>query len=126
MKRFGMGIAALLLFLAELYIGIFQHDNWIRSYLGDVLVIMLLYCIIRCVTPLRPTYGWILPTELLGFCCMVELLQLWGLVDQFHIQNQLLRILIGTSFAPEDLLSYAIGFLPLLLYEQLVKRHIQT
>lgn len=123
--RIGMAIGTAVLFAAEFYIGIFQHDNWIRSYLGDVLVIMLLYCLVRIFQPTKPKYGWILPTALLAFSFMVEFLQKWGFVNKFHITNQLLRILIGTSFAWEDLLSYFIGFLPLLLFELCMRKRMQ-
>ncbi len=112
-----MGLAALLLFGIELCIGLFISGNWVRYYLGDVLVIMLLYCLYRCIAPAKPQYGWLLPTVLLGFCFGVEGLQAWGFVDCMGITNGLLRTLIGTSFAWEDMMSYAIGAIPLYILE---------
>ena len=121
--RIWMSISAILLFAAELYIGIFQHHNWIRYYLGDVLVIILLYCIFRAVSPCKPQWGLRLPIVLLLFSFAVEGLQAMHLADILHIENHLLRILIGTSFAWEDILSYFIGFLPTLLCEQILRKH---
>lgn len=120
--RIIMSICAILLFGAELYIGLFQHDNWIRAYLGDVLVIMLLYCIIRIITPNNPKYGLLLPIALLLFCFAVEGLQAWHIVDKLHIENALLRTLIGTSFSWKDILSYCIGYLPIQIWELLLHK----
>ena len=36
----------IILFLIESLIAIFIHDNFIRPYLGDLLVIILIYCFI--------------------------------------------------------------------------------
>lgn len=121
--RLSMGICAVILFAAEVYIGVFQHGNWVRAYLGDVLVIMLLYAVVRCISPRLPKIGWVLPTALLAFSFCVEFLQKWGFADKLHITNKLLRTLIGTSFSWKDILSYIIGFVPLLLFEQIVKKH---
>ena len=50
-KRLPYAIAALLLFLIELFIALFVHDTFVRPYFGDVLVVILLWCIIKTVFP---------------------------------------------------------------------------
>ena len=44
-------VAALALLAAEVYIGLYVRDRFVRPYLGDVLVVILLYCGVRCVIP---------------------------------------------------------------------------
>lgn len=36
-----------LLFIVETLIAIYVHDQFIRPYLGDVLVVILIYCFVR-------------------------------------------------------------------------------
>lgn len=109
--RIGMGIASAVLLGIEILIGMFAH-GWVRNYLGDVLVVILLYTLWRTAAPEAPRHGWLLPAGILVFAFCVEFLQLWGFCDKFHITNRLLRIIIGTGFSTIDLLSYAIGVIP--------------
>ena len=119
--RTGMGIASAVLFGIEVLIGMYAH-GWVRSYLGDVLVVILLYTLARTVSPEKPAYGLLLPAAILIFSFCVEFLQLWGFCDRLGITNPLLRILIGTGYSNYDLMSYFIGILPCCLCELLLKR----
>lgn len=118
--RIGMGIASALLLLSEILIGMYAK-GWVRSYFGDVLVVILLYTLARTVSPDKPKFGLLLPAAILGFAFCVEFLQLWGFCDRFGITNRLLRIIIGTGFSKWDLLSYAIGILPCMLCEDALR-----
>jgi len=111
MKRLIFGAAALVLLAAEILIGMFA-SGWIRNYFGDVLVVILLYAMYRTISPEKPGKWYIIPTCILIFAFAVEFLQLWGFCDRFGITNRLLRIIIGTGFSVEDLVSYAIGIIP--------------
>ena len=105
----------------EIIIGIYAK-GWIRSYLGDVLVVILIYSLIRTITPDKPDKWYILPTAVLIFSFVVEFLQLWGFCDRFGITNRLLRIIIGTGFLVVDLVSYAIGIIPCYVTEYIISR----
>lgn len=98
--------AAVILLAAEIYIGIYVHDAFVRPYLGDTLVVMLLYCLVRIVFPTK--YYWLSGAVFL-FAVLVEFSQLLPLCDVLHIKNQLLRVLMGTSFAFGDILAYFAG-----------------
>ena len=115
-KRLVYGISSLLLLGIEILIGLFAH-GWVRSYLGDVLVVILIYTIIRTMSPDKPSKWFILPSAILIFSFIVEFLQLWGFCDRFGIENKLLRIIIGTGFSDIDLICYAIGLIPCYLIE---------
>ena len=110
-----------LLIITEILIGMYA-TGWIRNYLGDVLVVVLLYALFRSISPKKPKKWYIVPTCILLFSFMVEFLQLWGFCDRFGITNRLLRIIIGTGFSYLDLLSYTIGIIPCYIIEFLTFR----
>ncbi len=118
MFRFHSGyfIAAFVLFIVEVLIALYVNDSFIRPYLGDVLVVILIYCFIRTFfnTPvLATTIG------VLAFSFLIEILQYFQIVHHLGLQhNKLARIVIGTSFAWEDLIAYAVGGTLILLVEK--------
>ena len=91
-----MGAASAVLFGIEVLIGLYA-SGWVRWYLGDVLVVILLYTLWRTVSPMKPKHGLLLPLGILIFAFAVEFLQRWGFCDKMHITSPLLRILIGTG-----------------------------
>ena len=120
-KRIFFGIASLLLFGTEILIGLFAH-GFVRNYIGDVLVVILIYTVFRTVSPERPRAPFILPLAILLFAFAVEFLQLWGFCDKLGIENRLLRIVIGTGFSVEDLVSYTSGIIPCYITEKFIRR----
>ncbi|MCR4690645.1 MAG: DUF2809 domain-containing protein [Lachnospiraceae bacterium] len=52
-KRLIYFIVSVVLLGTEILIGLYAH-GWIRNYLGDVLVVILLYTLFRTVLPERP------------------------------------------------------------------------
>ena len=123
MKRLIYGVATLLLLGIEIIIGLYAK-GWIRNYFGDVLVVVLLYTLCRTISPDRPKKWLVLPTLILVFAFIVEFLQLWGFCDRFGITNRLLRIIIGTGFSVEDLISYTIGIIPCYIIEYRRKKDL--
>lgn len=120
MSRLVFGILTILLFGIEVLIGLYAH-GWVRSYLGDVLVVILLYTIVRTIIPKKGRW-FVIPTAILIFAFIVEFLQLWGFCDRFGITNELLRIIIGTGFSWIDIASYCIGIIPCYVSEYLLSR----
>ena len=120
-------LAYLLVFLAltgvEVVIGVFFHDDFVRPYVGDALIVVVLWALVRCVAPrgLR----W-LPGAIFAFACAVEALQAIHLVDRLGITSPLLRTLMGTSFAWGDILAYAVGCGLLWGLELLIRRRNET
>ena len=90
-------------------------DNFIRPYGGDYLVVILLYCFLKSFW--RET---VFKTAMLVlvFSYIIEFLQYFKLVEILGLQNnKLASIIIGTSFAWEDLLAYLLGIITVLLVE---------
>jgi len=101
-------IGFVLLVAAEVCIGVFYFNFFIRAYIGDVIVVWVLYCLFRSFVPKKfSSYGVAL--GILAFSFAVEFLQKLRIADVLGIENQFLRIIIGTSYAAEDLLCYAAG-----------------
>ena len=120
MRRLIFGILSVILLGIEVLIGLFAH-GWVRSYLGDVLVVILLYTIVRTIVP-RKGKWFVIPTIILVFSFIVEFLQLWGFCDRFGITNEFLRIIIGTGFSWVDIACYCIGIIPCYVSEYLLNR----
>lgn len=107
------GLWALLLFLVEVFIAIFIKDDFVRPFVGDVLVVILIYCFLRAF--------WRIPTNLtvLGvflFACLVEGLQFVDVIGKLGLQdNKLLVVVLGSSFDWKDIIAYGLGCLIVLL-----------
>lgn len=114
-KRLFYAIAFFVLLVVEVLIALFVHDSFIRPYIGDVLVVIVLYCFIRIIVPERVR---LLPLWIFIFAAGVEVLQLLGLVDRLGLgDNKFFRVLIGSVFDIKDIACYAVGCAILGVYE---------
>lgn len=92
---------------AEIYIGMYVRDSIIRPYGGDVLVVILLYCLIRI---LFPDGIMLLPLFIFLFSCGIEFAQKYDYATLLGFaDNKIIRTILGTSFSWYDILSYGIG-----------------
>ncbi len=107
-KRLGYLMWFIVLVGIEFVIGIFVHDNFIRPYVGDVIIVWVLYTFVKVFAP-EKWNSYIIAVAILIFSFIVEFLQLIHIVDILGIENNFLRVLIGTSFSTRDLLCYTIG-----------------
>lgn len=118
-KRFAYAIVTLVLIAIEVLIALFVHDAFVRPYLGDVLVVVVLYTLIRTAIPEKYS---LLPIYVFLFAVGVEVLQLLHIVEWLGLgDNPFFRVLIGSVFDWKDILCYAVGCLALGGYE--VFRH---
>lgn len=104
--RLLFALSAILLLILEILIGLFVHDSFVRPYLGDALVVILIWCIVRIVIPDR--FVWLSGAVFL-FAVIVEVSQIFPLCDVLGIENRLIRTLMGTSFAWGDIVAYLAG-----------------
>ena len=51
MARWGYLAASIIVFIMELIIALYVHDRIIRPYIGDMLVVVLVYCFVRVFVP---------------------------------------------------------------------------
>ena len=118
--RFIYAIAFALLLLTEIAIALFVHDGFIRPYMGDVLVTVLICCFIRIFIPKSIPF---LPLFVFLFATLVETAQYFDIVKLLGLENNVfLSVLIGRSFSFLDILCYGAGCLAFWLTEKAIKK----
>ena len=106
-KRLPYLIATLVLLAVEVFIGLFVHDGFVRPFIGDVLVVILIYTFIRIFIPEKVR---LLPLYIFIFSVAVEVLQYLKIVEALGLQdNAFMSTIIGTSFDIRDILCYFVG-----------------
>lgn len=118
-KRLLFFILFILLVLVEAFIALFVHDNIVRPYIGDVLVVGVVYFFIRFIFPDRKGH---LPLYVFLFAVFIEVSQYFNIVKLLNLQdNKLAVILIGTSFSYIDILCYLTGCILLYVFQRVMK-----
>jgi len=108
----------LLIFCVEVFIAVFVRDNFVRPYLGDILVVILIYCFLKSFLNLS-----VLKTALfvLLLAFSIEFLQYLKFIKLLGLENSSFGgTILGTSFDWLDLLNYTIGIVILLLAEKYI------
>jgi Protein of unknown function (DUF2809) len=109
------------LFVVEIFIAFFIHDRLIRPFVGDMLVVILIFTICRSV--IKANHLW-LALSVLIFSFAVEIGQYFNLISILGLQEiALARIIIGTTFDFHDLLAYSAGILLIFISGFLAKYH---
>ena len=112
-----------ILLIAEILIGLFAHDDFVRPYLGDVLITILLGCLGRTVFPkgIRLLPGYVMGVATLAEIAQyLQIIKLLGLSD-----NKFIATLAGTSFSWIDLICYAAGCLAFWGMEYILNRWLK-
>jgi hypothetical protein len=94
----------LCLLAVEICIALFVHDNFIRPYVGDVLVTVLLCCLSRAVLPKLPP-----ALPVFGISLAAELWQWLGLTKKLGLDGTVLGIILGATADWRDVVCYGIG-----------------
>ncbi len=120
-SHLGYFLIAILLFIIEILIAKYV-SGWIRSYLGDVLVIMLIYSAIMAIIELNKNLV-VLLTIILAFA--IEFSQYFKLAEQLGFeQGSVPYIILGNTFSVEDLMCYTLGCLIIFLVEGIFSRSL--
>ncbi|MDE6110512.1 MAG: DUF2809 domain-containing protein [Eubacterium sp.] len=113
--RIGYAVATLTLIIIEAIIALYVHDNFVRLYIGDVLVVIVVYCVMRIIVPSKCRF---LPLYVFVFAGGVEFLQYFDFVTKLGLENNsFLKTLIGSVFDVKDIVCYAVGCIVLGIYE---------
>ena len=106
-KRIAYALITAALVAVEVVIALFVHDGFIRPYMGDILVVCVVYAFVRIFIPETCR---LLPLFVFFFAAGVELLQYFDIVQRLGFEgNAFLRVLIGSIFDFKDIGCYAIG-----------------
>ena len=109
-------LATVFIFLLEVLIATaFKDIFFIRAYLGDVIVMMLIYTFIRSFFSIQSDVKLIF--GILIFSFLVEFAQYFNIAEKLGFRpGSILYIVVGNSFSWLDMLCYAIGCLLLFLF----------
>lgn len=119
-RRIFYGGLFLALLLTEILIALFVRDRFVRPYLGDVLVTVLLCCLVRIFLPRRLPA---LPLYVFAFAAAVEVAQYFDVVALLGLQDSVFfSTLMGRSFSWWDIVCYAVGCAAVFLAERLLGR----
>lgn len=101
-------LIALGLLAAEVLIATrLNHLSFIRNSLGDYLVVILLYCLIRSFFKLPPLA---LAAAIFLAACGLEIAQYFQLASVLGLRpGRLPAIILGSIFSPADILMYLLG-----------------
>ena len=100
-------VFTIVLFVIEILIAKFAHDQIIRPYIGDLLVVILIYCFVKSLLNTPYLYTAI---AVLLFSYLVETLQYFDIVTELGLaHSKFARLIIGTSFAWMDMVAYTVG-----------------
>lgn len=114
-------ILFLLLLATEILIALYAHDEFIRPFVGDILVVILIYCFVKSFlkTPVIPT-----AIAVLAFSFIVEGLQYLKIVNILGLENnRIASTVIGTTFQWTDLLAYSLGIVLVIIVEKQINRN---
>lgn len=113
-------LASIFIFLVEVLIATKLKDIFfVRAYLGDVIVVMLLYTLVKSFFRVNNEK---LILGILIFSCGVEFAQYFKIAEILGFrQGSLMYIVIGNSFSWIDILCYAVGCLLLYLFAIMTK-----
>lgn len=112
-------IAFIVLFAVEAFIAVFVKDDFVRPYLGDVLVVILLYFLVLSFVNIDRQK---LIIGIFLFACFVEYTQHLNLIGMLGLEkNKLAESVIGRSFAWEDILCYFAGCLAIFICNMICK-----
>ena len=102
------------IFLIEVLIGTKLKDwFFVRAYLGDVFVVMLMYYFIKAFLEINSTK---LIVGIFIFSCLIEFAQYFHFAELLGFKdNRLMMIVLGNSFSWIDILCYFAGCVILFL-----------
>nr|WP_288829133.1 DUF2809 domain-containing protein [uncultured Clostridium sp.] len=119
--RIKYAIAFVLLLIVEVMIALYVHDSFVRPYVGDMLVVILVYSFTRIFIPERCR---LLPLYVFLFAAGVEVLQYFKLVQVLGLEsNRFMRIVLGSVFDIKDIVCYGAGSILLELFERIKSRN---
>ena len=116
-------LLAAALLAVEIGIALFVKDTIVRPFVGDVLVVVLIYCFLRIfwqIDDRKAALGVFL------LACLIEILQYFDYVARLGLENnRAISTILGRTFEWKDFIAYFAGFLLIISAEKFLKdRHL--
>lgn len=111
-------IATLIIFLIEVAIAtVFNGNVFVRAYLGDVIVVILIYTFILSFFEIKNKTVLVLGVFI--FSVIIEVLQYLGIAEFLNLKpGSIAHIVVGSSFSWLDILSYFAGGVLILIFNR--------
>ena len=109
------------IFAIEIIIALFIRDTFIRPFLGDVLVVILIFYFFRSFcdcSPIKLAVGVFLFSNVIETSQYLDLVNILG-IDEYEIAH----IILGSTFDWLDILAYLLGTTGVYFFEKR-NRHI--
>lgn len=108
------------LLATEIVIALFLNDAFVRPYVGDMLVTLLLCCLCRVLIPDKVR---LLPVYVFVFAACVEIGQYFDVVALLGLaDNRIISIALGRTFSWMDIVCYAVGCVAAFLLDQIINK----
>jgi hypothetical protein len=112
-------LLTIIIFFIEVFIALYVEDTFIRPFIGDALVVILIYCAVRIFLNVK---YWKAALGVFIFACAIEILQYFDYVKLLGLeQNRVLSVAMGRTFEWLDFAAYFAGCLIILAFEKLFK-----
>ena len=112
-------VAAVFLFIVEILIALYVHDQIVRPYIGDFLVVILLYCFVRAFLDANAVK---VAVGVLIFAYLIEFLQYLDLIAFLGLQkSRLANVVLGNYFEWIDMVAYTLGIVAVIIFESMRK-----
>lgn len=113
-------IIFILLLATEIFIGTFVDDAFIRPYMGDELVVMLICAFLRIFFTEKPK---LLPLYTTLLAVAVEVLQYFDFVKLLGLEgNRIISTALGRTFDIKDIICYVAGGIIFFAAEQIRRK----
>ena len=118
------GILFLVILTIEILIALFIRDDFVRPYIGDMLVTVLICSFARFLIPERVK---VMPILVFIFSALVEIGQYFDFVKLLGLDdNAFISTLLGRTFSMADLICYGVGCILFAIFDYIIKRIILT
>ena len=105
-KRLIFLVVFISLFFVEVLIALYVHDDFVRPYVGDMIVTVVVWSFVRIIFPDKFR---LMSLYVMIFAILVEVGQYFNYTDLLGITNPILVTMMGTSFSWADIACYAVG-----------------
>ncbi|HRG48813.1 MAG TPA: DUF2809 domain-containing protein [Leptospiraceae bacterium] len=122
-KRFPYIVLSLILFiLCILIVVLFSSNGFIRGFLGDTVIVILLYSLMQSI---KDFDSLLLSVGITLFAYAIEITQYFKIIPLLGFQeNFFTRIVFGSIFDPLDLIAYTIGGLLSFFLDRIIIKKI--
>ena len=114
------GILFFVILTIEILIALFIRDDFVRPYIGDMLVTILICSFARFFIPKKIK---VMPLLVFVFSAFVEIGQYFDFVKLLGLDdNAFISTLLGRTFSVADLICYGVGCILFAIFDYIIKR----